>query len=446
MKTTKIMKGTKKINVLNLIAVLLVLCVLTAGCGGSGGMATQSYDDESYREEDSGAYDSYDGGVAGDQAYDMETEDGMSPESFSNEDVAMAKKGATAEAADSSQAQGDDGTGSGQADPAQQTEQTEQTAEAKKAKKEEKLVYTCDLTIETITYKETMAEIEEQIKAFSGIIESQNEYDNDSGWYINGHTKTAGTLESTITVRIPSKDYQAFLKSLDGKGKMTHKSMNVTNISRTYYDTSAAIEALKIQEKRLLKMMDEAKTIEDMIRVEDRLTQVQTELNQYRTRLESMDTQVAYSTVTMTIREVLEYQITQEGKKTNTFIERLKNTFEESWSGFLSFMEGLLFFFIRIFPFAVIAAVLWFVTRPLRMWFSVRRQVKKEEKRRRKEEYAMREDAGKEKRHLPFGRKKKEDGEDIQKAEPEAGKETFETAEPVPEKAEESLTEEGKQD
>ena len=178
-------------------------------------------------------------------------------------------------------------------------------------------------------------------------------------------------------VRIPSENYQDFLKSLDGTGKMTNNSMNVTNITRTYYDTQATIKALQIQEKRLLNMMEEANTIEDMITVEKRLTEVQTELNQYKNALSSMDTEVAYSTVTMNISEVMEYKEETPGRKTNTFKERLQNTLEDSWSGFLSFMEGLLFFLIALLPYGVIAAILWLVTRPLRKKLKARRQEKK---------------------------------------------------------------------
>jgi hypothetical protein len=135
-------------------------------------------------------------------------------------------------------------------------------------------------------------------------------------------------------------------------------------------------------------MMDEAKTIEEMIKVEDRLTEVQTELNQYKTRLSVMDTEVAYSTITMNIKEVLEYKESQPGKKTNTFIQRLQNTLEESLTGFLSFMEGLLFLIIRLLPFIIVFGALWFVSKPLRVRFKAFRQVRKAKREAKKKKKA----------------------------------------------------------
>ncbi len=358
---------------MKMITTIILILVLTTGCSApkqSSYQDAQSVDNNNDSGDNAGSGSYYQGTA---------DEDLQSMEDIGDEAYGAAQSmqpGAGEEASD-----GNPSLAKGQSKNNAQTEETGQTKATKQETKEEKLVYTCDLTIETTSYKETLQEIEKQIKEYSGIIESQNEYDNDSGWYIDGHKKTSGTMECTITVRIPSKSYQAFLKSLEGKGKMTHKSMDVTNISRTYYDTQATIQSLEIQEKRLLKMMEDAKDIDDMIKVESRLTEVQTQLNQYKTQLSVMDTQVAYSTVTMTIEEVLEYKPTTPGKKTNTFTERLINTLKDSRDGFLSFMEGLLFLIIQLLPFIIVLALVWFVTKPLRRRYSAYRRLKKEQKR-----------------------------------------------------------------
>jgi len=358
---------------MKMITTIILILVLMTGCSAP----RQS----SYQDAQSVGNNNDSGGNADSRPYyqstadeDMQAMEDLGDETYGAAQSMQPGDGETVSDGNPSQTKGQN---KGNA----RTEENGETKEIKQETKEEKLVYTCDLTIETTSYKETLQEIEKQIKEYSGIIESQNEYDNDSGWYIDGHKKTSGTMECTITVRIPSKSYQAFLKSLEGKGKMTHKSMDVTNISRTYYDTQATIQSLEIQEKRLLKMMEDAKDIDDMIKVESRLTEVQTQLNQYKTQLSVMDTQVAYSTVTMTIEEVLEYKPTTPGKKTNTFAERFVNTLKDSRDGFLSFMEGLLFLLIRLLPFIIVFAVVWFATKPLRRRFTAYRRLKKEQKR-----------------------------------------------------------------
>ena len=97
------------------------------------------------------------------------------------------------------------------------------------------------------------------------------------------------------------------MNNMEGSGKVTNRSTNVENISRQYADNEAVITALRKQEERLLEMMDKAETIEDMIAIEARLTDVQTELNRKLSYKSSMDTDVEYSTVHLYINEVAEY-------------------------------------------------------------------------------------------------------------------------------------------
>ena len=271
-----------------------------------------------------------------------------------------------------------------EAQPQKGTEQKPEGQDIPGEKKEEKLVYTCNMEIETTEYKETLSAIEKNIKKYNGIIDYQNEMDDANDWYYSDYRKTTGTMACDMKIRIPSKDYQAFLNSLEGNGKIKSKSMNVENISRSYYDTKAVIEALEIQEQRLLHMMKEAKSIKDMIAVEERLTEVQEELNQNKTALSIMDTDVAYSTVNLNITEVLEYKPAVTGKKTNTFMERLKNVLEDSWHNFLSLLENLLFSLIYFVPFVIVFGPVCLIVCSL---YNRYRRKKKEKTAKKKREF-----------------------------------------------------------
>ena len=220
----------------------------------------------------------------------------------------------------------------------------------------DKLVYTCNLEIETTEYEETLKAIRNKIREYGAIIEYESESDSDRQWYYSGHTKSSGTMRLSMTVRVPTAKYDAFVTDAGTFGKLTSKSQNVENISRQYRSTEARIEALTKEEERLKEMLDKAETIEEMIMVEDRLTDVEAELNSYRTQLASMDIDVAYSTVNINVREVLVY--TPEEVPTITFGQRIARAVKESWSGFRDFLEGLLIVIIHLFPFLLLGLVI----------------------------------------------------------------------------------------
>ena len=250
---------------------------------------------------------------------------------------------------------------------------------------EEKLVYHCDMSIETTDYAASLQGIRDIIDRYHAIIQSENESDDSYDWYYEDYCKTSGTLRNYIEIRVPSADYQNFLNELDGVGKVISKSTSVDNISQEYYDTSVQIEALEVQEKNLLAMLEECDSIEDMITVQDRLTEVTYQLNKLKTHLRGMDTDVAYSYVNINLTEVMEYRQDDSTMK-NTFLTRLKKTFVSTWTGFLKFLEVALFAVIHLIPYAILAALIYLlICKPLKKWKQKRRQ-KKEEKRAEKKQ------------------------------------------------------------
>ena len=201
----------------------------------------------------------------------------------------------------------------------------------------DKLVYTADLTVETKEYAKTMDSLSGFIKSYGGIIESQHETDNDPDWYRSSYHKDAGTLTCNIRVRVPSAKFNDFLSATGSLGKVISKNMNVENISTRYNDNEA------------------------------------TELNQAKTNRGTMDSQVAYSTIDITVREVAEF--TKDSKEGSTFWERFGDTVIASWSDFLFVGEKILFIFIRSIPFLLLTGVIvLIIILPIRI--SMRKKMK----------------------------------------------------------------------
>ncbi len=248
----------------------------------------------------------------------------------------------------------------------------------------QKLVYTGSLSIETLDYAATMSNLRSRIKEYGGFIENEYEWDSDTSWYMDD-TSSTGTMHMDMTVRVPSQKYEEFINTIEGEEKITSKNSQVENITKSYYETAALLESSRIQEERLLDMMENAYSIEDMIAIEARLTEVQKEINVYKSQLAVMDTNVSYSTVTLSVEEVRRYT---EVKNTFKFTDRLSNTVRESWESFWNILEWLLFFIIRLIPivliFTPIVLLIIFIirrTQPPEIR-QMKKQAKQEQKRR----------------------------------------------------------------
>lgn len=252
---------------------------------------------------------------------------------------------------------------------------------------EDKIVYTCNLTIQTTDYSSTSSGIRASIKQYGGFIESESETNNNYNWY-SGNNKDKMYLY--MTVRIPSKNLQTFLSSLEGKGHVESKSINAENITRAYRNTEVAIEMLEKEEERLQSMMDQASTIEDMITVESRLTEVETQLAQNRSQMNTMNTNIAYSTVYLSVEEVREYAAPEP----ETFGERVLRVMDDSRIFFTDLLENLFFLIIFLLPLIIVVAVIVIIRV---IWRKKHPKPKKERRKR-----------------LPFGRKKAADPEKVE--------------------------------
>lgn len=345
------MKAFKGLQITLAVALLLSLQACGSSSGGSSG-SSQNYDGVNNIEQ----IPSYDSGQMG------ITQNSVADGSYYEEDYQKDQSQATES--------GDQAETSDQAETGDQ-ELVDGTTDANGNKiklVEEKLVYRCQLDIETKNYAEDKENLMKLISEYEGIIQNSNEYDSDDYWYSSDHVKTRGTKTLNLQVRIPSEKYKEFIGTVGTIGKVKRNSQQVDNISYDYYNTQADIEQLKIQEQRLLEMMEQAYTIEDMITVEDRLSEVQNELSKLQTKLVGLDTDVAYSYVDIELEEVFEYSAAEVEKP--GFFKRLGKEIVNGFKAMIQIFEDIILFIVgavpRLIPFAVFGFIVYKIVKVYR--------------------------------------------------------------------------------
>ena len=214
--------------------------------------------------------------------------------------------------------------------------------------KQDKLVYTANIDIETKNYADTYATVKNLIHSYDGIIQNESVWDNDYGWYENDNVPTA-SMRADFTCRIPSNKYNDFINEfsgLDENNKITNLSSTVENINQEYYDTKNREQALQTQYDRLLEMLAQSQSVSEMLEIEDRLSNVDYQLNSIRNRLLIMDTDVAYSTVRISIDEVTIWSRAKE----DNFFSKLGNIFEEAVDYGKELLEELIYVILMFIP------------------------------------------------------------------------------------------------
>jgi large-conductance mechanosensitive channel len=138
---------------------------------------------------------------------------------------------------------------------------------------------------------------------------------------------------------------------------MVSQSESAEDITLQYTDTESRIASLKTEQERLLALLDKADTLENIITLEDRLTEVRYELENYESQRKVYDDLVTYSTVTITLEEVT-YTVEVDD---STIFSRIKTGLEKSFRDIRNDLANFLVGFIVALPYLVIWAIIIFV-------------------------------------------------------------------------------------
>jgi hypothetical protein len=109
--------------------------------------------------------------------------------------------------------------------------------------------------------------------------------------------------DATIVYRVPAGNYAAFVETVRAQGAVEMETEDENDVTQRHADLEARLESLRAERDRLRELYEEANTTEDVLAVQRELAEVQREIETTEARLRTLESQVAYSTVTVHIRE-----------------------------------------------------------------------------------------------------------------------------------------------
>lgn len=163
-----------------------------------------------------------------------------------------------------------------------------------------KLIRTISMEAETEDLTTLTDALVQRISALGGYVEAKEQYNGSRyGGYIRRNLH--------MVVRIPADQADAFVEQVSQQANVVSSSENVDDVTLQYVDTESKVKALETEQDRLLALLEQAETLEEILKIEDRLTQVRYELERYASQLRTLDNQVTYATIRLNITEVKEY-------------------------------------------------------------------------------------------------------------------------------------------
>ena len=209
---------------------------------------------------------------------------------------------------------------------------------------EKKIVKTYRIYLESKAFDDALSLITHEAERLGGYVSQSS---------VRGNASTGRSRSASYTVRIPGADAEAYIDTISAVCNVRSTSLTTDDITDSYYGSKARMESLVEQESRLEAMMDKAQTLSEMLAIEDKLTDVRAQINALNKQIQLMDKSVDYSYVYVELSEVIEYHVEDP-----TYLQRLGESFGDSFVNFAEVLGEALIIFIWILPFLLVGGTI----------------------------------------------------------------------------------------
>ena len=192
-----------------------------------------------------------------------------------------------------------------------------------------KLIQRADYEVQTTDYPAAETALEALVERCGGYFE----YQETSG---GGYYESAARRWGSFTIRVPKEQYDAFTGSVGEVGHVVSQSGSAEDVGQNYSDIELRLQTQRTKQERLLALLEKAATMEDIISLENALSETEYQIEQYTSDLKRYDSLIDFATIELRLTEVA--RISDEPGEVAPLGARVASAFGE---GLHSFGDGL---------------------------------------------------------------------------------------------------------
>ena len=155
------------------------------------------------------------------------------------------------------------------------------------------LIYHADVRLKTSTMLRAMARLDSLVRRSGGYLSAATETHADGEW------------RQETTIRVPPKQFQSLLGGLAGLGTIEEKKLSTDDVTAEHADVTARLQTKRAVERQYTALLNKALKIKDILDIEEKLGAVREEIEATESRLKTLNSEVAYSTIALTLYQPL---------------------------------------------------------------------------------------------------------------------------------------------
>ncbi|MCS7132685.1 MAG: DUF4349 domain-containing protein [Aigarchaeota archaeon] len=106
---------------------------------------------------------------------------------------------------------------------------------------------------------------------------------------------------ASILVKVPEKFFFQALSEIKRVGEVVSEEVNARDVTEQYVDLEARLRNLRAEEEWLLKTMEKARNVEELMMVEKELWRIREEIERLEAQMKNLERMVQYSSISITV-------------------------------------------------------------------------------------------------------------------------------------------------
>ncbi len=191
------------------------------------------------------------------------------------------------------------------------------------------LLYHADVRLKTLAMPRAAASLDSLVRRSKGYLSAATE------------TRADGEWRQESTIQVPPAQFQQLLNGLAGLGTVEEKKLRTDDVTAEHADVTARLQAKRAVERQYTALLAKAQKVKDILDIEEKLGSVREEIEATESRLRTLNEEVAYSTISLTLYQPLP-QVVPDAPVVSLG-SRTVEAFYGGWQFFISLLLGALY-------------------------------------------------------------------------------------------------------
>jgi nitrate reductase NapE component len=128
----------------------------------------------------------------------------------------------------------------------------------------------------------------------------------ESGYVSDSHSEDGPSPSGSVTLRVPVQLFEATVAEVRTQigGKVLDQQTAGQDVTNKYVDLQARVHSLSVTRTTYERLLSHANTIGDILAVQSRISDLQTQIEQLQGQLRVLNDQTSFGTLTVTVSEV----------------------------------------------------------------------------------------------------------------------------------------------